>query len=69
MAGITLGGAQSDVRQGGQVVLLQIFETFAGSSQGAPASSVTIGITAAPGLSGGSAPQFPRRRPGSARST
>ena len=53
MAGITLGGAQSDVRQGGQIVLLQVFETFAGSSQGAAASGVTIGITASPGLSGG----------------
>ena len=53
MAGITLGGAQSDVRAGGQIVLQQVFETFAGSSQGTPASSVTIFITAAPGLSGG----------------
>ena len=41
-----LGNQQSDVAQGGQVQLTNMFETSKGSTQGAPASGVTISIDA-----------------------
>jgi hypothetical protein len=43
-----LGNQQSDVLQGAQITLTQLFETYPGSGQGASASDVTIGIAAAP---------------------
>lgn len=52
MASLLTGNEQSDVVQGGQVVLYQQFETFVGSGYQAPASDVTIGITAAVGTPG-----------------
>lgn len=55
MASLLTGGEQSDVLQGGQVILYQQFETYPGSGFIAPASDVTIGITAAttPGAGAG----------------
>jgi len=55
MSSVILGVEQSDVVQGGQITLTQLFETFIGSGQGAGASGVTIGITAAttPGAGSG----------------
>jgi hypothetical protein len=55
VASLLTGSEQSDVIQGGQVTLYQQFETFKGSGYAAPASSVTIGITAAstPGAGSG----------------
>lgn len=46
MSTVILGNAQSDVLQGAQITLSQLFETYPGSGQGAAASGVTIGITA-----------------------
>lgn len=43
-----LGNQQSDVLQGAQITLTQMFETFPGSGLGGVASGVTVGITAAP---------------------
>jgi len=43
---VLLGARQSDVVQGGQVVLSQMFETFRASYAGAPAANVTVGIDA-----------------------
>ena len=54
MATLTLGGARSDVLQGGQITFEQLFETFKGSNQGGTATGVTIGITAAATPGGGS---------------
>jgi hypothetical protein len=48
-----LGNQQSDVLQGAQITLTQLFETFPGSGQGAPASGVTVTIAAAATASGG----------------
>lgn len=48
-----LGNQVSDVLQGGQITLTQLFETYPGSGQGAPAAGVTIGITAAAATTGG----------------
>lgn len=59
MSSLILGNAQSDVRQGGQIALAQQFETFPGSGQPAPASSVTIGIDAATTPGGGSGTPVP----------
>lgn len=55
MGSLLTGSEQSDVLQGGQVILYQQFETFPGSGYAAAASSVTIGITAAasPGAGAG----------------
>ena len=57
-----LGNQVSDVLPGAQITLTSLFETYPGSGLGATASDVTIGITAAPGPSGGSgtplAPSF-----------
>jgi hypothetical protein len=47
VSSIILGNAQSDVRQGGQIIFSQLFETYPGSGQGDTASGVQIGITAA----------------------
>jgi hypothetical protein len=51
---LILGAEQSDVLQGAQILLTQLFETYPGSGQGASASGVTIGITAASTPGGGS---------------
>lgn len=59
MASVILGGAQSDVLQGAQIVLQQLFETYPGSGQGGSASAVTIGITAVSGSAGGSGTPVP----------
>jgi hypothetical protein len=50
-----LGNQVSDVLQGAQITLTQLFETHPGSGQGAAASGVMIGITAAttPGAGSG----------------
>ena len=53
MASLLTGNTQSNVLQGGQVTLYQQFETFIGSGYAAPASSVTIGFTAAASAGGG----------------
>jgi hypothetical protein len=53
VATLLTGNEQSDVLQGGQVILYQQFETFPGSGFAAPASSVTIAITAAASITGG----------------
>lgn len=53
MSSIILGNAQSDVRQGGQITLSQMFETYPGSGQGGTASGVTITIAAASTPGGG----------------
>jgi hypothetical protein len=55
MASLLTGNEQSDVVQGGQVILYQQFETFVGSGYPAAASDVTIGITAAVGTPGAGA--------------
>ena len=47
MSFVILGQNVSDVIQGGQIVLTNLFETYAGSGQGGTATGVTIGITAA----------------------
>lgn len=49
-----LGNQPSDVLQGAQITLTQLFETYPGSGQGGTASGVTIGITAATTPGGGS---------------
>lgn len=49
-----LGNQQSDVLPGAQITLANLFETYPGSGEGAPASGVTIGITAATTATGGS---------------
>lgn len=54
MSSIILGNAQSDVLQGAQVTFERLFETYPGSGQGAAASNVQIGITAAGPPAGGS---------------
>jgi len=55
VSSVILGVEQSDVVQGGQITLTQLFETYIGSGQGASASGVQIGITAAttPGAGSG----------------
>jgi hypothetical protein len=55
MGSLLLGGLQSDVLQGGQLTLYNQFETFVDSGYKAPASDVTIGITAAVGTPGAGA--------------
>lgn len=47
MSSLVLGQEQSDVLQGAQILLTQLFETYPGSGQGAPASDVQIQIAAA----------------------
>ncbi|MGH3296095.1 MAG: hypothetical protein ACRDP7_30280 [Trebonia sp.] len=59
MASLLTGNEQSDVLQGGQVTFYQQFETFTGSGYAAPASDVTIGITAAAVPGGGSGTPVP----------
>lgn len=54
MSNVILGNQQSDVRQGAQITLSQLFETYPGSGQGGTASGVTVGITAATTPGGGS---------------
>lgn len=54
-----LGSQQSDVLQGAQITLTNLFETYPGSGQGGTASGVQIGITAAPAPSGGSGTPVP----------
>jgi hypothetical protein len=46
VSSVLLGQEQADVLQGGQVVFTQLFETWIGSGQAAPAAGVTIAITA-----------------------
>ena len=48
-----LGSQQSDVLQGAQIILTNLFETFPGSGLGGAASGVTVGITAATTPGGG----------------
>lgn len=48
-----LGSQQSDVLQGAQITLTQLFETYPGSGQGGVASGVTVGIAAATTPGGG----------------
>lgn len=59
MAFSVLAQEQSDVLQGGQVVLQCQFQTFPGSGAGAPATSVSIGITASSGPGQGSGTPVP----------
>ena len=59
MASITLGGNVADVRQGGQIVLTNLFETYPGSNQGALVTGVTIGIDAAGTPGGGTGTPVP----------
>lgn len=54
-----LGQQQSDVLQGAQITLTNLFETYPGSGQGGSASNVTIGITAASTPSGGTGTPVP----------
>lgn len=54
-----LGQQQSDVLQGAQITLTNLFETYPGSGQGGSASGVTIGITAASTPGGGSGTPVP----------
>lgn len=49
-----LGNQVSDVLQGAQITLTNLFETFPGSGQGGTASGVTISISASPTPGGGS---------------
>jgi len=58
-SGDVLGAELSDVLAGGSITFSQLFETFAGSGQGAPASGVTIAITASPAPGGGSGNPVP----------
>lgn len=48
-----LGSQQSDVLQGAQITLAQLFESYPGSGQGGNASGVTVGIAAATTPGGG----------------
>lgn len=48
-----LGSQPSDVLQGAQITLTQMFETYPGSGQGGVASGVTVGISAATTPGGG----------------
>ena len=48
-----LGNQPSDVLQGAQITLTQLFETFPGSGEGGVASGVTVGIEAATTPGGG----------------
>lgn len=59
MAFTVLGQEQSDVLQGGQIVLQCQFQTFPGSGAGAPATAVSIGITASPGPGQGAGTPVP----------
>lgn len=54
-----LGSQPSDVLQGAQITLTQLFESFPGSGQGGTASGVTIGIAAATTPGGGSGTPVP----------
>jgi hypothetical protein len=54
-----LGNQQSDVLQGAQITLTQLFETYPGSGQGASASDVTIAIAAAATPGGGTGTPVP----------
>lgn len=54
-----LGDHQSDVLQGAQITLTQLFETYPGSGQGGVASGVTIGITSATTPGGGTGTPLP----------
>ena len=54
-----LGNQQSDVLQGAQITLIQLFETYPGSGQGGVASGVQIGISAANTAAGGSGTPVP----------
>jgi hypothetical protein len=51
---LTLGGARSNVVQGGQITFEQLFESYIGSGQAGIASGVTITIAAATTPGGGS---------------
>jgi hypothetical protein len=64
MSSVVLGIEQSDVLQGGQVVLLQMFETFIGSNEGAAASGVTIEIAGAATPGAGSGTPVPQTSAG-----
>jgi hypothetical protein len=59
VSSVVLGVEQSDVLQGGQITLMQMFETWVGSGQASPASGITIAITAATTPSGGSGTPLP----------
>ena len=48
-----LGNQPSDVLQGAQITLTQLFETYPGSGQGGVASDVTVGIAASTTAGGG----------------
>lgn len=54
MGSVILGVEQSDVMQGASITFTRLFETWIGSGQAAPASGVTISITAASTPGGGS---------------
>jgi hypothetical protein len=64
MSSVILGQEQSDVLQGGQITLYQLFETWIGSGQAAPASGVTIAITAATTPGGGTGTPVPATQSG-----
>lgn len=59
MSNTILGSRQSDVLQGAQITLTNLFETYPGSGQGGTATGVTIGITAAATPGGGSGTPVP----------
>jgi hypothetical protein len=59
-----LGTQQSDVLQGAQITLSQLFETFPGSGQGGTASGVTVGVAAAPAPAGGAGTPVPQTSTG-----
>jgi hypothetical protein len=54
-----LGNQQSDVLQGAQITLTQMFETYPGSGQGGTASGVQISITASSTPGGGAGTPVP----------
>lgn len=54
-----LGTQQSDVLQGAQITLSQLFETYPGSGQGGTASGVQIQVSAATTAGGGSGTPVP----------
>lgn len=54
-----LGDQQSDVLQGAQITLTNLFETYPGSGEGGTASGVTVGIAAATSPGGGTGTPVP----------
>lgn len=59
-----LGTQQSDVLQGAQITLSQLFETYPGSGQGGTASGVTVAVSAATTPAAGAGTPVPQTSTG-----